>query len=43
MDLVNKFADWPFLNEPLYRWAMFGVATIGFLYAFNGVHRYMKE
>jgi hypothetical protein len=26
MDFLNGIKNWPFLNEPLYRWALFFVA-----------------
>ena len=41
-DYLNSAIDWTFLNEPLYRWAIFGVAVMGFLYAWTGVLDLMK-
>lgn len=41
-EFVNRFANWPFLNEPLYRWFLFFLA-IGFMsWGWNGVISLMK-
>lgn len=42
-DFVTNVKDWPFLDEPLYRWAIFFGAMLGIAYAWNGVLRVMKE
>jgi len=40
--LVTNVTDWKFLEEPLYRWAIFFGAMLGIAYAWNGVLRVAK-
>ena len=42
MDTLYNVVDWPFLQEPLWRWAIFVGVMLGFLYAWNGVIEFMK-
>lgn len=42
MDFVTNVIDWQFLNEPLYRWAIFFLACGAMLFAWNGVINLMK-
>lgn len=39
---INKFANWQFMNEPLYRWFLFGLAFMGMSWGWNGVISLMK-
>jgi hypothetical protein len=36
-DVFSQGVDWTFLQEPLWRWAVFFVAASGFLYVWHGV------
>lgn len=41
-DFISGIVNWPFLAEPLYRWAIFMIA-IGFIGAgWSGVLEFMK-
>jgi len=41
-DMVKNFANWQFLNEPLYRWGLFFLA-MGFIsWGWEGVIGLMK-
>lgn len=42
MDVLSSIADWPFLQEPLYRWMIFLVAIWAMLFAWNGVLSFMQ-
>lgn len=42
MDPISQIATWEFLNEPLYRWALFWIALAFIAYAWNGVLTFMK-
>ena len=35
--MFDKIIDWPFLNEPMYRWFLFILALSFFAFAWNGV------
>ena len=39
---VQNIIDWPFLNEPLYRWAVFMVAMGFITTGWHGVLEFMK-
>lgn len=39
---INGISDWQFLQEPLYRWALFFFAVLLFLMVWNGVLSFMK-
>jgi hypothetical protein len=41
-DLLNGIADWQFLQEPLYRWALFILALSMILFGYNGILSLMK-
>jgi hypothetical protein len=41
-DLLNSIVNWPFLNEPAYRWAIFFFGMSFFLAGWNGVLEFMK-
>ena len=43
MDSVKKVFDWPFLQEPLWRWFMFLVAITLFSAVWASVLKYVKE
>jgi hypothetical protein len=43
MDLISKAANWPFLNEPIYRWGIFFLAVGAMGMAWNGVVDIMRE
>ncbi len=34
---IQNIIEWPFLNEPLYRWAIFLIALSFITFAWNGV------
>ena len=40
--MLDKIKNWPFLNEPLYRWAIFVGALLMILFAWSCVLEYMK-
>lgn len=40
---VSGVINWQFLNEPLYRWALFFFAVGAMGFAWDGVLRIMKE
>lgn len=40
---VSAVANWAFLDEPLYRWALFFGAMLGIAVAWDGILRIMKE
>lgn len=42
MDYLNQITNWEFLNEPLYRWAIFWIALAAIAYAWNGIISFMK-
>lgn len=42
MDFLNSIKNWPFLNEPLWRWAIFVIALIFILMAWKCILEYMK-
>lgn len=42
MDFLENVADWPFLQEPLWRWFIFVGAILGMLYGWSGVIDLMK-
>jgi hypothetical protein len=39
---VQSVTNWQFLNEPLYRWAIFIVALSMIIFAYNGILELMK-
>jgi hypothetical protein len=41
--MFEKIKNWPFLNEPLYRWAIFAFAMIIILMVWGTVLAYMKD
>lgn len=41
-DIWNSAVNWPFLNEPAYRWAIFFVGASLFLFVWNDVLGLMK-
>jgi len=41
-DILNYVADWQFLQEPLYRWAIFIFALMAILFGYNGLLSLMK-
>jgi len=41
MDFLKSITNWPFLNEPLYRWAIFIIALIFILAAWRIVLSYV--
>jgi hypothetical protein len=43
MDLLSSVTNWEFLDEPLYRWAIFLVALSFIAFAWNGSLRILKE
>lgn len=42
MDFINKIKNWPFLQEPLYRWAIFFVAMCLIAAVWRCVLSYME-
>ena len=42
MDFLNTAIDWTFLDEPLYRWAIFFAAVGGMFFAWHGVLDLMR-
>jgi hypothetical protein len=38
----STVVDWTFLNEPAWRWALFGVGVMGFLFVWREVLDLMK-
>lgn len=40
--MIKKVVNWEFLNEPLYRWAMFFGATVCMGVAWRGAVELMK-
>jgi hypothetical protein len=43
MSYLANLSQQQFLNEPVWKWAIFGVAVMSFLVAWSGVIRLMKE
>lgn len=43
MDAISAITGWEFLNEPLYRWAIFMIAISFIAFAWNGTLRIFKE
>lgn len=41
-DFIDRFVNWPFLNEPLYRWFLFALAVSFMSWGWNGVVGMMK-
>lgn len=41
-DLISNVTNWPFLNEPAYRWVIFFVGASAFLFVWNDVLSLMK-
>jgi hypothetical protein len=39
---LDNIANWPFLQEPLYRWALFFGALLGIAWGWNGIIDLMK-
>jgi hypothetical protein len=39
---VSSVTQWTFLNEPLYRWAIFIVAISMIMFGYNGILNLMK-
>ena len=39
---VSSVTGWTFLDEPLYRWAIFIVAISMIMFAYNGILNLMK-
>lgn len=42
MNFISNIANWPFLDEPAYRWMIFFIGFSLFLGAWSGVLGYMK-
>ena len=40
-NLVSGAVNWPFLNEPIWRWGLFTGVMLLFLFAWSGVLRHM--
>lgn len=40
---LSQLTDWPFLQEPLWRWALFFVAISAIAYAMNGMLGYVGQ
>lgn len=40
--VFTNLADWPFLNEPIYRWFVFLIIVILFLHVWNGVMDHIR-
>lgn len=43
MDYINAITDWEFLNEPLYRWALFWFALMMIGWSWNGILDFMRS
>lgn len=39
--ILTQGLDWPFMQEPLWRWALFLLAISVIMYAMNGILGYM--
>jgi hypothetical protein len=42
MSTVTGIPQWPFMQEPLYRWFLFFGALIAMMTAWNGILSFMK-
>jgi hypothetical protein len=42
MNPISTVVNWEFLQEPLYRWALFLIALTFIAYGWNGVLTFMK-
>ena len=40
--VISGLVNWPFMNEPIYRWFVFILIMSAFLSAWSGVLRHMK-
>lgn len=40
--IITRLANWPFLNEPIWRWFVFAIAFGALMAGWNGVLAFMK-